>query len=110
MPLAFVGSPMQILVIVLIILLLFGASRLGDVGKGLGEGIRNFKKSIGGDDDKPSGGADKDKDAKRLEEGAADEGAKKSSDATTQPAPAKESSEKSDTSAEAETAKDDKKA
>jgi sec-independent protein translocase protein TatA len=45
------GSPMQLLVIGLIILILFGASRLGDVGKGLGEGIRNFKKGISGDDD-----------------------------------------------------------
>lgn len=42
-------SPLQILVIVLIIVLLFGASRLGDIGKGLGEGIRNFKKGISGD-------------------------------------------------------------
>ncbi len=48
-----IGSPMQLLVIGLIILILFGASRLGDVGKGLGEGIRNFKKGITGDDDEP---------------------------------------------------------
>jgi sec-independent protein translocase protein TatA len=47
------GSPMQLLVIGLIILILFGASRLGEVGKGLGEGIRNFKKGISGDDDEP---------------------------------------------------------
>jgi sec-independent protein translocase protein TatA len=58
-------SPMQLLVIALIILLLFGASRLGEVGKGLGEGIRNFKKGVaGGDDD----GEEKDKDAKRLKD------------------------------------------
>lgn len=65
-------SPMQILVIALIILLLFGASRLGDVGKGLGEGIRNFKKGVSGDGD----GDDSDsKSAKQLKdkEAAADE-------------------------------------
>lgn len=46
------GSPLQLLVIVLILLLLFGAGRLGDIGKGLGEGIRNFKKGFAGDDKK----------------------------------------------------------
>jgi sec-independent protein translocase protein TatA len=57
---------MQLLVIALIILLLFGASRLGEVGKGLGEGIRNFKKGVAGEDDE---GAEKDgKEAKRLKD------------------------------------------
>lgn len=45
------GSPLQLLVIGLILLLLFGAGRLGDFGKGLGEGIKNFKKGLAGDDD-----------------------------------------------------------
>jgi sec-independent protein translocase protein TatA len=48
------GSPMQLLVIALILILLFGAGRLAEVGKGLGEGIKNFKKGIGGDDPKPN--------------------------------------------------------
>jgi sec-independent protein translocase protein TatA len=48
--LALLGSPLQLLVIVLILLLVFGAGRLGDIGKGLGEGIRNFKKGLAGDD------------------------------------------------------------
>jgi len=39
-------GPWQIVVIALVILLLFGASRLADIGKGLGEGIRNFKKGM----------------------------------------------------------------
>jgi sec-independent protein translocase protein TatA len=33
-------------IVALVILILFGAGRLGEVGKGLGEGIRNFKKGI----------------------------------------------------------------
>lgn len=45
-------GPWQIVIIAVIILLLFGASRLGDIGKGLGEGIRNFKKGIADDDAK----------------------------------------------------------
>lgn len=42
----------EILVILAVALLLFGAGRLADIGKGLGEGIRNFKKGIREDDDK----------------------------------------------------------
>ncbi len=45
-------GPWQIVIIAVVILVLFGASRLGDIGKGLGEGIRNFKKGISDDPDK----------------------------------------------------------
>jgi sec-independent protein translocase protein TatA len=40
----------EILVIVGVALLLFGAGRIGEIGKGLGEGIRNFKKGIRDDE------------------------------------------------------------
>ena len=36
------GLP-EIIVIVLIIILIFGASRLPEIGRGIGRGIRNFK-------------------------------------------------------------------
>ncbi|HSW63636.1 MAG TPA: twin-arginine translocase TatA/TatE family subunit [Dissulfurispiraceae bacterium] len=40
------GLGMQELVIILIIvIILFGASRLGQIGKGMGDAIRNFKKA-----------------------------------------------------------------
>lgn len=39
------------LIVGAVILLLFGAKRLGSVGAGLGSGIRNFKKGLKGDDD-----------------------------------------------------------
>jgi sec-independent protein translocase protein TatA len=39
------GLP-EILIILLIVVLIFGTSRIPELGKGLGEGIRNFKKSI----------------------------------------------------------------
>jgi sec-independent protein translocase protein TatA len=45
------AGPWQIVIIAVVILVLFGASRLGDIGKGLGEGIRNFKKGISDDGD-----------------------------------------------------------
>jgi sec-independent protein translocase protein TatA len=41
----------ELVVILLIVVILFGASRLPQLGKGLGEGIRSFKKSFGGEDD-----------------------------------------------------------
>jgi sec-independent protein translocase protein TatA len=39
-------SPMHILLIVGIALLVFGPSKFAALGKGLGEGIRNFKSSV----------------------------------------------------------------
>lgn len=41
-------SPMHWIVFLLVALLLFGPARLANVGKGLGEGIRNFKKGLEG--------------------------------------------------------------
>jgi len=48
-------GPMEIGVIVLVVLLLFGAKRLPEIGRALGEGIREFKKTIKGssEDDPP---------------------------------------------------------
>jgi len=42
----------ELIVILFVVFLLFGANKLPEVGKGLGEGIRNFKKAISGEDDK----------------------------------------------------------
>jgi sec-independent protein translocase protein TatA len=39
------GVP-ELLVIALIVLLLFGAGRIADIGKGLGQGIKNFKQGM----------------------------------------------------------------
>jgi sec-independent protein translocase protein TatA len=50
-------QPLHILLIVAIALLLFGPSKLADLGKGLGEGIKNFKSAMKdgeGDKDKKS--------------------------------------------------------
>jgi sec-independent protein translocase protein TatA len=40
-----VGLP-EILVIAVVALLLFGAGRIADIGKGLGQGIKNFKQGL----------------------------------------------------------------
>lgn len=44
-------GPLEIILILGVALLLFGAGRIADIGKGIGEGIRNFKKGI--KDDEP---------------------------------------------------------
>ena len=43
-------SGMQLLVIVLIVLILFGGKKIPELAKGLGSGIKNFKKAIKEDD------------------------------------------------------------
>jgi sec-independent protein translocase protein TatA len=43
------GLP-ELLIILVIILLIFGASRLGDIGSGLGKAIRGFRESVAGKD------------------------------------------------------------
>jgi sec-independent protein translocase protein TatA len=44
------GMP-ELLVILVILILIFGTSRIAGLGKGLGEGIRNFKKGVKDEDD-----------------------------------------------------------
>jgi sec-independent protein translocase protein TatA len=39
-------GPMELALIVGVALLLFGAGRVAELGKGLGESIRNFKKGL----------------------------------------------------------------
>ncbi len=41
-------GPTELLLIVLIIIIIFGARKLPELGKSLGEGIKNFRKSVGG--------------------------------------------------------------
>jgi sec-independent protein translocase protein TatA len=43
-------GPAELLIVAIIFLLLFGGKKLPEMGKGIGEGIRNFKKSISGDE------------------------------------------------------------
>ncbi len=39
----------ELVIILVIVLLLFGSSRLPSLAKGMGESIRNFKKAVGDD-------------------------------------------------------------
>jgi len=44
-----VGLP-ELLILLVIVLLLFGSNRLGELGSGLGKAIRGFKDAVAGKD------------------------------------------------------------
>ena len=56
------GLP-ELLIILFIILIIFGASKLPQIGEGMGKGISNFKKSLKQDEDEvdPDKGPSQDK-------------------------------------------------
>jgi sec-independent protein translocase protein TatA len=43
----------ELIIILVIVVVLFGASRLPEIGRGIGEGIMNFKKSTARIDETP---------------------------------------------------------
>jgi sec-independent protein translocase protein TatA len=44
----FSPGPWELIIILLIVLIIFGAGKLPEIGSGLGKGIRNFKKATTG--------------------------------------------------------------
>jgi sec-independent protein translocase protein TatA len=44
-----IGLP-ELLIILAIVIIIFGAGKLPQLGRGLGEGIRNFRSSLKGED------------------------------------------------------------
>jgi len=61
-----IPSGMELLVIALVILLLFGGKKIPELAKGLGSGIKNFKKAVKDED------GDIKEEAKNLEAKAED--------------------------------------
>lgn len=53
-------GPFELAVIFLVVLLVFGPSKLKDVGRSLGQGIREFRKAMRGGDEPPDKGETKD--------------------------------------------------
>lgn len=45
-------SPLSLLLILLIVIALFGTSKLKNIGSDLGSAIKNFRKALNEDDDK----------------------------------------------------------
>jgi sec-independent protein translocase protein TatA len=42
-------NPLHILIVLVVVLMLFGAKKLPDMGRGIGEGMRSFKQGISGE-------------------------------------------------------------
>lgn len=57
----------ELILILLIILVIFGAGKLPEIGAGLGKGIKNFKKATSGEDE-----IDVTPEKKEIEEGEED--------------------------------------
>lgn len=49
------GAPELLLIAVIAVIVIFGGRKFGELGSGLGEGIRNFKKALK-DEPKKDGG------------------------------------------------------
>ena len=47
-------GPLEILLILVIVVFLFGARRIPEIARGLGQGIRGFRTSLRGDDEEDS--------------------------------------------------------
>ena len=46
-------GPVEIIIVLVIVLLIFGPKRLPDLGRSLGRGMREFKDSVTGKDNEP---------------------------------------------------------
>ena len=58
----------ELLIILVIVMLVFGASRLPQLGRGLGEGMRSFKDALkGGGDEKPANNAANQQSKKEID-------------------------------------------
>ena len=51
-------GPTELIILVVIVLLVFGSRKLPEIGRAMGGGIREFKDSVTGKDEKPSIEAD----------------------------------------------------
>lgn len=47
-------GPMELILVLVIVVLVFGAGKLSEVGGALGKGIRDFRKAVGEGESQPS--------------------------------------------------------
>ena len=68
-----VPGPTELIIILVVILLLFGAKRIPELAKGLGTGMKEFKKGASGEDDEIEGKKkDEEKVGSRVEDSSAE--------------------------------------
>ena len=53
-------GPTELIIILVIVILIFGVNKIPKLGKGLGEGIRNFKTSLKAGQEEPQNKEEKD--------------------------------------------------
>ena len=58
-----IGAP-ELIIILIIVLLLFGPGRIGQVGGEIGKGIRSFRESLNGKDEQKPAEPPKDQETK----------------------------------------------
>lgn len=49
-------GPLELVIILLVLVMLFGASRLADIGGSLGKGIKEFRREVGSDEESGDAG------------------------------------------------------
>ena len=59
-------GPLEIAIVLLIVLIIFGPKRLPDLGRSLGRGMREFKDSVTGKDREELPAADEEEKAERV--------------------------------------------
>jgi sec-independent protein translocase protein TatA len=55
------------LIVLVVVLLVFGPKRLGDVGKGLGQGLKGLREGLSKDPESPAPGAGTDRAPDKVE-------------------------------------------
>jgi sec-independent protein translocase protein TatA len=55
------------LIVLVVVMLVFGTKKLGNIGSDLGKAVRGFKEGVKGDEDKPGQAADKTIDVEAKE-------------------------------------------
>lgn len=51
-------GPMELVIVLVVVVLIFGVGRLGRLGRDLGEGIREFRRGITGEEGEAKAGAE----------------------------------------------------
>ena len=73
-------GPMEIAIVAIIALIIFGPKRLPELGKSLGDGMREFKASISGENDDEAPEDDDEADLPQLENGVEEDADEESAD------------------------------
>ncbi|MGH7286283.1 MAG: Sec-independent protein translocase subunit TatA/TatB [Polyangiaceae bacterium] len=71
-------GPGELLIILLIAVVVFGAGKFADIGKGLGQGIRNFKKGMRDSEEDDKAAKKKDEPADKKDDAKSDKDEKAS--------------------------------